>query len=136
VRAALLALPAGPQRLSMMRTHLRQELAKVLRVPARQLALDTPLQNHGLDSIMAVELRNRLEASLGLRLSATLAWTYPSLEALTQGLLGMLEGPGATSQATSPSESTTPAVPIRLTEEQLVAALEEELASSEGKKAE
>ena len=31
---------------------------------------------------MGMEIRNRLEASLGLKLSATLVWDYPTLDAL------------------------------------------------------
>ena len=31
---------------------------------------------------MAMELRNRLEAALGRPLSATLAWNYPTVDAL------------------------------------------------------
>ena len=36
----------------------------------------------GLTSLMAIELRNRLEAALGRPLSATLAWNHPTIEAL------------------------------------------------------
>ena len=40
----------------------------------------------GLTSLMAMELRNRLEAALDRPLSATLAWNYPTLEALVDHL--------------------------------------------------
>ena len=36
----------------------------------------------GLNSLMAIELRNRLETALGRPLSATLAWNYPTIEAI------------------------------------------------------
>jgi myxalamid-type polyketide synthase MxaE and MxaD len=36
----------------------------------------------GLSSLMAIELRNRLETALGRPLSATLAWNYPTIEAI------------------------------------------------------
>ena len=42
----------------------------------------------GLSSLMAMELRNRLEAALGRPLSATLAWNYPTIEALVAHLAG------------------------------------------------
>jgi hypothetical protein len=36
----------------------------------------------GFDSLMALELRNRLEASLGVTLSATMAWNFPTVVTL------------------------------------------------------
>ena len=40
----------------------------------------------GMDSIMTLQLRNRLEASLGQTLPPTMAFEYPSIEALTRYL--------------------------------------------------
>jgi NAD(P)-dependent dehydrogenase (short-subunit alcohol dehydrogenase family) len=51
------------------------------------LAPDQPLQELGLDSLMAVEIRNRLAAVTGLRFTATLLFDHPTPRALA----GMLE---------------------------------------------
>jgi hypothetical protein len=40
----------------------------------------------GMDSLMALDLRRRLEAALGLSLPATLAFDHPNVQAMTTDL--------------------------------------------------
>ena len=49
-----------------------------------------PLRELGLDSLMAVELRNALAASLGRTVPATLLFDYPTIESLADHVLGEL----------------------------------------------
>jgi len=58
------------QRESLVRTELSQAIAAVFRVSPERLAPDQPLTAFGLDSMMATEIKNRLEARLGLKISA------------------------------------------------------------------
>jgi acyl carrier protein/short-subunit dehydrogenase len=82
LREALLAVEAGHRRQTLLETHLREQVAQVLRLAASRVPLNQPLKNLGLDSLMTLELRNRLELSLGVTLSATLIWNYPTVAAL------------------------------------------------------
>ena len=70
---------------------LRQQLAGVLAIEPTHIALETPIGTLGLDSFTAIELRNRLEQALGLSLSATLAWNYPTISAMVPFLLGRMD---------------------------------------------
>ena len=45
-----------------------------------------PMESLGLDSLMALELRNRLEATLGIVLPAALVWAYPTISALAEAV--------------------------------------------------
>ncbi len=79
LRKELLALDAGWKRRERLEAHLREQAAQVLRLSKTQVDIRAPLQSMGFDSLMALELRNRLEASLGVPLSATMAWNYPTI---------------------------------------------------------
>ncbi len=45
---------------------LREQAARVLRLAAANLDVEQPLNNVGIDSLMAIELKNRIEADLGV----------------------------------------------------------------------
>ena len=46
-----------------------------------------PLRELGLDSLLAVELRNTLSRLMGVGLSATLLFDYPTVEAVTDHIM-------------------------------------------------
>jgi phthiocerol/phenolphthiocerol synthesis type-I polyketide synthase C len=96
----------GQNRAHMLETHLRHRAAQVLRLATEHVALNQPLKAMGMDSLMSLELRNRLEADLGMPLSATLIWNYPTVSALARHLANAL---GAPAQA---GEHDAPAAPV------------------------
>lgn len=80
-------------RRGLLDTHLRELIGGVLRMAPARVDPRTPLVTFGLDSLMSMEIRNRLEAALGLKLSATVVWTYPTVAALTPFLAEKLALP-------------------------------------------
>ncbi|ARV58846.1 hypothetical protein BZZ01_09545 [Nostocales cyanobacterium HT-58-2] len=80
-------LKAAPEskRYDLLITYLQSEVAKVLGLTASQLP--DPEQGFfamGMDSLMAIELKNRLEANLGSSLPSTIAFEYPNIKSLSQ----------------------------------------------------
>jgi acyl carrier protein len=71
----------------LMRGHVIQNISGVLRLEASRIPLDKPMKSLGLDSLMALELRNRLERSLKQKLSSAIIWNYPTIEILSDHLL-------------------------------------------------
>jgi acyl transferase domain-containing protein/acyl-CoA synthetase (AMP-forming)/AMP-acid ligase II/acyl carrier protein len=51
---------------ALLEGQLREQAARVLRLPAASLDTEVPLNNLGIDSLMAIELKNRIEADLGV----------------------------------------------------------------------
>ncbi|XXX76156.1 acyltransferase domain-containing protein [Sorangium sp. So ce134] len=88
---ALLRSAAPSERRELAGRFVREQLADVLRVDESRLQGHTRLKELGIDSLMNLEIRNRLEAGLGLTLPATLLWMFPDIERLVEHLRGKLE---------------------------------------------
>jgi acyl carrier protein len=75
------------QRPALLQKCIGHHIAAVLKLDDQRIDIQRPLGEYGLNSIMGLELRHRLERDLALRLSATLIWNYPSVAAMA-GHLG------------------------------------------------
>lgn len=137
-QALLGKLRAAPSaaRAGLIAEHLRGQVAHVLRVAEEKVELDTPLTSLGLDSLMGLELRNRVEALFGIKMPATLLWTYPTLTALSGQLAKSIAGPQDEQAAPVSAESAVSAQPDAVEiadEEELLALLDESIARAEKK---
>jgi acyl transferase domain-containing protein len=76
---------------------LREQTAAVLSCPIDRVLRDKTLESLGLDSLLTIELYDRIERGLGLPVSATMAWNYSTIAALAAHLQGILaaETPGS-----------------------------------------
>lgn len=80
---------SGEERVDLLVGHVREHIAQVLRLPAgKSIDRKERLMDLGVDSLMAVELRNRLGQGLRLKrpLTATLIFDYPTIEAVAKFL--------------------------------------------------
>lgn len=81
------------ERGTLLTEHLRQQLIQILSLaPHARIDDDVALHDLGLDSLMAVELRNILQVSLERQLSPTLVLDYPTLRAMREILLAEVFG--------------------------------------------
>ncbi|MFG2648267.1 SDR family NAD(P)-dependent oxidoreductase [Streptomyces sp. NPDC048436] len=93
---ARVAAARPDERAGLVEGTVRELAGRVLRIDPAAMEGDTPFKALGLDSLMSLELRNRLEAALGIKLSPTLLWSYGSPSALATALAGQLsEADGA-----------------------------------------
>jgi myxalamid-type polyketide synthase MxaE and MxaD len=90
-RAELLA--ATPDvRAGLLTERLRQHAGRVLRLPAAHIDPDQPLLSMGIDSLMAVELKGRIERETGVQIPLLQLIKGPSLSELARILGGLVAG--------------------------------------------
>ncbi len=77
----------GEERAALLREYLRGQLARILGCAPDTLEFDQPLAAMGLDSLMAVELMNRIETDLDRTLSVQVLMQDPTLDSITENLL-------------------------------------------------
>ncbi|MEO7358797.1 MAG: beta-ketoacyl reductase, partial [Gemmatimonadaceae bacterium] len=99
------------RRPALLRTFLRARVSRTLGLLAGQAVDDRqPLRDAGLDSLLAIELRNVLGAAINRPLPATLLFDYPTIDDLASHLLTTLFPDASVSalalEPVSPPEST------------------------------
>ncbi len=144
IRDVLLNAPAE-ERKTLMEAHVRNCARRALSMaPASAIQEDVPLQEIGLDSLMAIDMKNELAQSLRVPLSAGLLFNYPTVGELTEHLLGILSTPASSPKSVSANSVRTlvePAAATRadenaldeLSEQEAERLLIEELERSSGK---
>jgi len=107
------------ERRAILRKYIVTQLARVLGTSEEKIRPDQPLIELGMDSLMTIELKNKIEKETGLSLPTVILMRGPSIEALTETLLQQLS-------VTEVSAAT--AEPV----EQIQLAAQEERAPAEG----
>jgi acyl carrier protein len=101
----------------LLTTYVTDEVVSLLGLSdVTSLDPQTGFADLGMDSLMSIEFRSRLQKGLGIKLSATFAFDYPNIEAVTDYLMGTLfeRDEGASEEPRSPVSSDRPTVPAEL----------------------
>ena len=123
VAAASRILAAGEnERPGLIAAYLQQELARVLETEPEALDVDAPLTHVGLDSLMALEVKNRVETTHGIELPIVGLIEDPTITNLATQVAGLLTGhtaEAAAGAADDAEEETTATAEILETLDEL-----------------
>lgn len=100
-------LDSGPQqRQELLKEGFLAELARITGIDPGQLDVDQPLDTMGLDSLMALELKNKIECQLDIELPMARFLEGPTVTSLAEEAARLLAGDGAPEQAGSGSKAS------------------------------
>ena len=101
------------QRKKLLTDYLRDSVAEVTRIDVAEIREETGFFDLGMDSLMAVELRQRLEQGVGKDIPITLVMDHPRISDAADYLLGEVLG---LSEQAKPELALTAARPMRTDE--------------------
>jgi NADP-dependent 3-hydroxy acid dehydrogenase YdfG/acyl carrier protein len=99
---------ATNEQLTVLTQYVRTQVAQILKCSSiEQVGLQQGLFELGMDSLMAMELKQQLEADLNCAIPATVAFDYPTVEALVSYLATELKTIAVKQDCPPPSATET-----------------------------
>ncbi len=119
------------EKLELLKSHFQLQVALVMGLDSSELPETTKgFAEMGMDSLMAVELKKRLESSLAIPLSPTLAFNYPNIEVLSEYIIKEFFGDSEEPKQQNILVGNLAAIQA-MSEQELEASLEREIAELE-----
>ncbi len=129
-------LEAAPpnRRLELLRQHVAGQITATLGMPeSEKIAGGERLFELGVDSLLAVEIKNRLASSLGKSLRSTLIFDFPTVNGLVAHLaeeLGLVQEAQKKQEASREAQDALTAEIQGLSEQELTSLIDQELESA------
>ena len=127
---------APARRHAVLERFVREQVVTVLGLdPAQFIDAQQGLRDFGIDSLVSIELKNRLQAAVERPLPATLVFDYPTISALVAYLDERVFGPAPISDREAPAAAAAAATAAgveALSDEEAQALLLDELARIRG----
>jgi len=106
------------QRRELLEAYLQGQIARVRGVPLTKISRQQPLNAMGLDSLMAIELKNTIDADLKMPLPIATLLQGPNISELAAQLLSQLASPTAAATAAMIKPAASPVTESHLSPSQ------------------
>jgi acyl transferase domain-containing protein/acyl-CoA synthetase (AMP-forming)/AMP-acid ligase II len=109
VRQTHTRLVTGERRATAIEGFLREKIAARAKLRPADLNIDAPLAEYGVDSLIATEVAEELEAWLEMPVPSTISYDHPTIRGLSRALAGVAPARGAGAAAAEPRPVALPA---------------------------
>jgi acyl transferase domain-containing protein/surfactin synthase thioesterase subunit/acyl carrier protein len=75
----LAALTSTEERILLLEELVTQLVSKIVKTPSARIKSSMTFKGLGIDSLMAIQLRNLLEKNINLKLSVAMFWSHPTI---------------------------------------------------------
>lgn len=84
------------QQMNLLQSYFKQEIAQVMGLNINRIDINQPVNNLGLDSIMAIELKNKIERKLAVDYPIANLLAGPNIIQISQQVLDLMTAPETT----------------------------------------
>ena len=99
---------APPEQAERLRQYLRQQIANTLGTTADRIPVEQSLLNAGIDSLMAMELKNHIESELQVAIRIVDLLEGPTVDRLARMILDQMAARLLSGASTESKDDTTP----------------------------
>ena len=92
---AFKAAKTDQERLKVLHEIISRHVGGIVKMPVAQIRPTMTFKGMGLDSLMAVQLRNHLEKDFEVKVPVGMFWAHPTIRDYSEYLLGLLAGAGS-----------------------------------------
>ena len=100
------------QQLSLLQSYFKQEIAQVMGLNINRIDINQPVNNLGLDSIMAIELKNKIERKLAVDYPIANLLEGPNIIQISQQVLDLMTAPETTTAKIVAATEKMPEYPL------------------------
>lgn len=76
--------------LTQIKTSIKQHISQITKIPISKIKEDSTFKSIGIDSLMALQLKNKIQADYQLNLNVSSVWSYPTVEKYAQFIIDEL----------------------------------------------
>lgn len=108
-------LPAEPnERAAIIQDYILERVSRALATSPSKLDADQPLTDFGLDSLMAIELKNKVESDLEISLPTVELMKGPSIAQLAEIVARLVSGGGPSVSTSEPGQALTDEISLQI----------------------